>query len=72
MFTHEEKQTLDKIKQIDNIESRFNNLLEKTKANVRHPQEIFDEYVRQEKSRLKQQEKNLKESGKITRISLAC
>lgn len=61
MFTPEEKHALDKIKQFDNIESRLNDLLEKIKNNLRHPQEIFDEYVRDAKQKLQQNEKSLKE-----------
>jgi hypothetical protein len=61
MFTSEEKRVLDKIKQIDNIESRLNDLSDKIKGNLRYPQEIFDEYVQQVKQKLEQQEKKLKE-----------
>lgn len=59
MFTPEEKHALDKIKQIDNIESRLNALLEEIKGNMRYPQEVFDEYVHKIKHGLEERERRL-------------
>jgi len=58
-LTREEKQALDKVKRFDNIESRLRNLLQKTEKNLRYPQEIFDEYVRDKRQKLRQQEKDI-------------
>jgi len=65
MFTPEEKNALDKIKQIDNIESRLNDLLEEIKSNLRYPQEIFDEYIKERKRSLEEKEKQLKRMENI-------
>jgi len=58
-LTREEKKVLDKIKRFDNIESRLRNLLQETKKNIRYPQEIFEEYVRDKRQKLREQKKNL-------------
>ena len=60
MFTEEERRALDKIVQIDDIESRLANLLEDIKRNIRYPQEIFDEYVTKVKHDLEVREKRLR------------
>jgi len=65
MFTSEEKNALDKIKQIDNIESRLNDLFGKIKSNLRYPQEIFDEYIKERKRGVEEKEKQLKRMENI-------
>jgi len=67
MFTPEEKQALEKIKQIDNLESRLSNLLRELKRNLRYPQEIFDEYASEIKQNLEAKEKHLKKVEKSCR-----
>lgn len=74
MFTPEEKQALEKIKQINNLELRLSNLLEefknnlryleKLKNNLRYPQEIFNEYANKIKQNLEAKEKYLKKIEK--------
>jgi hypothetical protein len=59
MFTQVEKQALDKIKEIDNVESRMVDLLTNFENQLQHPQEIFDTYVRNAKYQLETRERDV-------------
>lgn len=65
MFSKKEKRALEKIVNIVDIESRLNSLLDEVTSNLRHPQEIFDEYVRNKKDEIETERRKLEEEKKL-------
>lgn len=55
MFTDKEKRALDKIVNIIDIEERLNYLLESIKKSINYPKEMFEEYIRDTKKKIKQE-----------------
>jgi hypothetical protein len=60
MFNSKEKEALDKISKITDVESRLNDLLSEVKRNLLNSKEIFNEYVKKSKRDLEDGEKTLK------------
>jgi hypothetical protein len=60
MFSIKEKEALDKISKISDIESRLNDLLSEVKANLLNSKEIFNDFVKNSKRDLEEREVELR------------
>lgn len=61
MFTQQEKQALDNVKRVQDIELSLWKLLEEVEGSIRRPKEIIDEYVDDMKRDLARRKERLEE-----------